>query len=112
MRAVIKAIKDVDPQRAIIIDGVDSGSQAMPELADAGVIHSGRGYTPFQVSHNQAGWCGNIKWEKPVYPGETDGEHWDRDALKKFYAPWVDVEKKGLKYTLASSAVTIKHLTM
>jgi len=95
MRAVIKAIKDIDPERPIVIDGIAGGHLAMPELADAGVIHSGRGYTPFQISHNQAGWCGNIKWVEPVYPGELNGEYWDRDALKAFYAPWLDVEKRG-----------------
>jgi len=97
MRAVIKAIRDIDPARPVIIDGVDSGHQAMPELADAGAIHSGRGYQPFQVSHNGANWCGDIKWEQPVYPGKTSGKRWDRDELKKFYAPWLAVEKKGVQ---------------
>ena len=98
MRATIKAIKDIDPNRPIVIDGIGGGHYAMPEMADAGVIHSGRGYTPFQVSHNQAPWCGeDIIWEKPVYPGISDGEYWDRDALLKFYEPWVEVEKQGVE---------------
>jgi aryl-phospho-beta-D-glucosidase BglC (GH1 family) len=96
MRATIKAIKDIDPNRAVIIDGISGGNEAMPEMADAGVIHSGRGYTPFQVSHNQATWCGDIKWVEPVYPGTMNGEYWDRDALVKFYKPWRDVEKQGV----------------
>jgi aryl-phospho-beta-D-glucosidase BglC (GH1 family) len=109
MRAAIKAIKDVDPNRPVIIDGIGGGHEAMPEMADAGVMHSGRGYTPFQVSHNQATWCGDIKWVEPVYPGRMGeqhdsatspgrmgGEYWDRDALLKFYQPWVDVEKQGV----------------
>jgi len=98
MREVIKAIKDIDPDRPIVIDGIGGGHYAMPEMADAGVIHSGRGYTPFQVSHNGAPWCGDdIVWETPVYPGTTEGKHWDRAALLEFYQPWVEVEKKGVE---------------
>jgi aryl-phospho-beta-D-glucosidase BglC (GH1 family) len=96
MRTVIKAIKDIDGARPVIIDGIGGGHEAMPELADAGAIHSGRGYQPFQVSHNGANWCRGMKWEKPVYPGITEGTHWDRDELKHFYAPWLAVEKKGV----------------
>ena len=96
MRAVIAAIKNIDPARPVIIDGLGGGHQAMPEMADAGVIHSGRGYTPFQISHNQAGWCGITKWETPVYPGTLEGRHWDRGALVEFYAPWKAVEALGV----------------
>jgi len=97
MRAVIKAIKDVDPERPVVLDGIAGGHLAMPELADAGAIHSGRGYTPFHVSHNQAGWCGIRDWAEPVYPGVLNGEYWDRAALKEFYSPWLEVEKKGVR---------------
>lgn len=97
MRASIKAIKDIDPDRPVVLNGIGGGHEAVPEMADAGVIHSGRGYTPFQVSHNQASWCDDYEWEEPVYPGTTEGEYWDRDALLKFYQPWVEVEKQGVK---------------
>ena len=97
MRTTIKAIRDIDPNRPIIIDGIGGGHHSMPEMADVGVIHSGRGYTPFQVSHNQAGWCGDIKWVEPVYPGEMNGEYWNRDVLLNFYQPWIDVEKQGVE---------------
>ncbi|MDR2546431.1 MAG: cellulase family glycosylhydrolase [Lachnospiraceae bacterium] len=99
MRPTIAAIKAIDPDRPIVIDGVGGGHEAMPEMADAGVIHSGRGYTPFQISHNQAGWCGDeMEWIEPVYPGISDDEqYWDRDALIEFYQPWRDVEKQGVE---------------
>jgi aryl-phospho-beta-D-glucosidase BglC (GH1 family) len=97
MRAVIKAIKAIDPERPVIIDGIGGGHEAMPEMADAGVIHSGRGYTPFQVSHNQANWCGDMEWVEPVYPGTMEDEYWDRAALLEFYQPWIDVEKQGVQ---------------
>lgn len=96
MRAVIQAIKAIDPERPIVIDGIGGGHFAMPELADAGVTHSGRGYVPFQISHNGASWCGDITWTEPVYPGTLDGIYWDRDTLRTFYQPWVEVAQKGV----------------
>lgn len=97
MRAVIKAIREIDPARPIVLDGIGAGNLAIPELADAGVIHSGRGYQPFQVSHNGANWCGDIQWVEPVYPGKMHGEYWDREALIRFYKPWIDVAQQGVK---------------
>jgi len=98
MLATIKSIKDIDPNRPIVINGIGGGHKAMPEMAKAGVIHSGRGYTPFMVSHYQAGWCSGFKWKKPVYPGIMDNKkYWDKNALRDFYKPWIDVEKKGVE---------------
>lgn len=99
MRSVIAAIRAVDPDREIVLDGIDGGGTAIPELADAGVIHSGRGYAPFGISHYKAGWCGikDEDWKTPVYPGEMNGQMWNRDALLKYYAPWVEVEKMGVE---------------
>jgi len=99
MRGVIKKIRAIDPEREIVLDGIAGGGVAIPELADAGVIHSGRGYAPFQVSHYKAGWCGikDEDWKEPAYPGKNGGQHWDKDALREYYAPWVEVEEKGVE---------------
>src|SRR4051812_10918054 len=53
MRRTIEEIRAIDPQREIVIDGLGGGHMAMPELADAGVIHSGRGYAPMAISHHK-----------------------------------------------------------
>jgi len=97
MRRVIAAIRAADPEREIVIDGLEGGHTAMPELEDAGVVHSGRGYTPFPVSHHKAEWVSVENMPEPVYPGEMWGEYWDRKALVEFYQPWRDVEKAGAK---------------
>jgi len=97
MRKTIKAIRDIDPEREIVLDGISGGWEAIPELADAGVIHSGRGYAPFEVSHYKATWCGDIKWPEPVYPGKIRGEQWDKEKLREIYEPWVEVEKRGVE---------------
>lgn len=97
MRRTVAAIRAIDPKRPIVIDGLEGGHTAMPELADLGVTHSGRGYQPQNVSHYLAKWW--PEWEGqpfPVYP-ETryHGQTWDRTALYDFYQPWRDVEMAG-----------------
>jgi aryl-phospho-beta-D-glucosidase BglC (GH1 family) len=97
MRKAIKAIRDIDPAREIVLDGISGGWEAIPELADAGVIHSGRGYAPFEVSHHKANWCGDMKWPEPAYPGKIWDEYWDKDKLREIYEEWVEVEKMGVE---------------
>jgi len=97
IRRTVAAIQAIAPQRAIVIDGLGGGHVAMPELADLGVVHSGRGYQPMPVSHHQAQWwSGHTTAPEPKYPGqEWDGRTWNRDMLRDFYQPWRDVEAAG-----------------
>lgn len=99
VRRVVSAIRAIDPAREIVIDGLGGGHLAMPELADLGVVHSGRGYQPMPVSHSQASWWDGSKTApEPKYPGVVwDGKTWDRDTLREFYRPWRDVEAAGAK---------------
>ena len=96
IRQTIRAIRDVDPDRQIVIDGFDGGGSALPELADLGaenVIHSGRGYEPFMITHYKAEWVrGNIDWQIPDYKG---GEEC-RQKLRDYYKPWREVQAKGV----------------
>jgi aryl-phospho-beta-D-glucosidase BglC (GH1 family) len=89
IRRVTEAIRSVDPERPIIIDGLGSGHFAVPELADLGVIQSGRGYQPMPVSHYGAGWWSGWNGHAPLYPGgDWMGHGWDKAALDEFYRPW------------------------
>ncbi len=99
IRRVIHEIHSIDSSREIVIDGFDGGGTALPELADAGVIHSGRGYEPFHVSHYKASWVrGSDKWEMPEYPGEVSpGDFKDINSLRNYYKPWKEVENRGVK---------------
>ena len=96
MRRAIGAIRAIDPAREIVLNGIEGGGTAIPELADVGAVHSGRGYEPFYLSHHQADWCKIKTWPKPVYPGIVDDKTWDRAALVKYYEPWQAVEKMGV----------------
>ncbi len=99
MRRTVAAIRAIDPQREIVIDGLGGGHLAMPELADLGVIHSGRGYQPMPVSHHRATWwSGHEDAPEPMYPGIVwEGRTWNRDTLHEFYQPWRAVEAAGAR---------------
>jgi len=98
VRRTAAAIRAVDPQREIVIDGLEGGNTAMPELADAGLIHSGRGYQPMNISHFEAQWWSDWQGQPfPVYPGTRfAGRTWDRAALREFYQPWREVQAQGV----------------
>ena len=99
MRRTAAAIRAIDPAREIVIDGLGGGHIAMPELADLGAVHSGRGYQPMPVSHYQAGWWDGLATAPaPVYPGVAwEGSVWDRGTLRDFYRPWRDVQAAGAR---------------
>ena len=99
IRRTASAIHSIDPRREIVIDGLGGGYLAIPELANAGVTHSGRGYHPMPVSHHQASWwSGHAQAPTPKYPGLIwHGRWWNRRTLRSAYKPWRAVEKCGAK---------------
>ena len=111
IRKTVEAIRSVDPDREIVIDGFNGGGSALPELADLGkqgVVHSGRGYEPFQVTHYKAEWVrGGADWAAPSYPGEVaPGQFRDREWIRNYYGPWREVEAQGVKVSGNSDAIT------
>lgn len=98
MRQTVAAIRAIDAERAIGLNGIDGGGTAIPELADLGVIHSGRGYAPGAVSHYGATWWDKVKdIPMPIYPGtQWDGQVWDQATLREYYQPWRAVEAQGV----------------
>jgi hypothetical protein len=99
IRRTVAAIRAIDPDREIVIDGIGGGGTAVPELADLGVIHSGRGYTPMPVSHFGASWwSGSVGLKEPVYPGlRWEGKQWGLGTLRDYYDPWREVESAGVR---------------
>jgi len=110
MRRTVAAIRAIDPHREIVIDGLAGGHLAMPEMADLGVVHSGRGYQPMPVSHYEASWwSGHVGLAEPVYPGtEWDGRIWNREALVEFYRPWREVQALGVPVHIGEFGCYIK----
>ncbi len=99
IRRTVAAVRAIDAQREMMIDGLGGGYLPMPELAALGVTHSGRGYHPMPVTHHQAGWwAGHENSPAPKYPGlRWQGHVWNRVALRDSYRPWREVEKRGVK---------------
>jgi endoglucanase len=98
IRRTVAAIREIDPEREITIDGLGGGHLAMPELADLSVIHSGRGYQPMPISHHGAAWWPDYKDAPlPRYPGlEWDGRVWNKSSLDEYFRPWREVEAQGV----------------
>jgi endoglucanase len=94
MRQTIKAIRDIDAGRIIILDGLDAGHIPPTDLFDLGdsrVAFSMRAYTPGGVTHYKAKWDGNQRYDliEPKWPGgfSTDGS-WDRERLRTYFKIW------------------------
>lgn len=99
IKRTVEAIRQIDPEREIVIDGLGGGNIAMPELTDIGVIHSGRGYQPMALTHYEATWWNGYKGlPMPTYPDLVwDGKVWNKDTIRAYYKPWRDVEEKGVE---------------
>ena len=119
VRAAVAAIREHDPDRLVIIDGLRWGRDPCPELADLaaapgaaapvgaderrrlpgsrGLAQSCRGYDPHAISHYQAAWVKGETFPEPLWPGvEFRGETWDRARLDQVYAPWSDLARQGV----------------
>jgi endoglucanase len=93
VRETVKTIRDIDPKRLIIIDGLKVGTEPIPELADLKIGQSCRGYMPGQISHYRASWVDkNSTFPEPIWPGRG----WDRKRLEQHYQKWADLAKKGV----------------
>jgi endoglucanase len=98
VRHLVAAIREADPQRLIVADGLRWARDPVPSLADLGIAQSARGYDPMQISHYGAPWItGSAKWPKPTWPlTDAEGRRWDKDALREHYRPWVDLKRSGI----------------
>jgi hypothetical protein len=97
MRRTVAAIRAIDPDREVVIDGLDCGNLAMPELSDLNVVHSGRGYQPAPISHYGATWVPHFDTlPKPKYPGLDWGNKiWNKETLRDCYRPWLELQETG-----------------
>lgn len=96
IRTTVEAIREIDPDRLIVIDGLSWAREPATDVIDLGVVHSTRAYEPMNVSHYQASWVNSEGWPEPVWPGRlASGERWDKPKLERFYRPWIKLAQKG-----------------
>jgi endoglucanase len=97
MRAAVAAIRAIDPDRLIILDGISWGNEPCPELGDLGVAQSCRAYVPVGISHYKAHWVQSEGWPEPTWPGALHhDEPWDRARLERHYQKWADLAARGV----------------
>lgn len=104
IRMFVEAIREVDPQRLIIADGLKWGGTPVHSLSDLGIGQSTRGYAPTQISHYKANWVtGADQFEEPTWPLTIPGKEgkpptvYDRARLiKERIEPWKALESKGV----------------
>ena len=101
IRAAVAAIRAIDPDRLIIVDGMWYGrGEPTPELADLGVAQSTRAYMPMGLSHYRAPWWreGSMDFPEPTWPGAMEADHvpWSRETLERHYESWADLAARGV----------------
>jgi endoglucanase len=102
VRALVAAIREIDPERLIVADGINIGQAPVAEIADLGVVQSTRGYLPKAVSHYTATWVPKDEFESfalPSWPMKDDqGQTWDKERLRREYIePYAPLVRKGVQ---------------
>ena len=96
MRRVVAAIRAEDPQRLIIVEGLDVAVQPVSLLADLGVVQSYHCYAPKEVTHYKAPWAGDYP-HLPAWPLKKNGKiTFAQGDLDKKFKAWRDLAAKGV----------------
>jgi endoglucanase len=89
VKALVGAIREIDPNRLIFADGMNIGPAPVEDIIDLGLVQSTRGYQPKAVSHYTANWVPKDEFETfnpPTWPLKDDqGNIWDRERLRQVY---------------------------
>lgn len=98
VRAAVEAIRAADPERLVIIDGLQWGRVPVMSLADLSIAQSTRGYDPMRISHHRASWIdGSDQWPEPTWPLQEGDTVWDKERLKEErIKPWKELEAQGV----------------
>jgi endoglucanase len=117
-RRTIDAIRAIDPQRLIIVDGLSTDDRASAKFPVPAiyklpnVVIAARGYTPNEVTHYKIPWItGADKWPVPEWPADITAE--GQTALEKkgvaeflaYYKPWEDAIQDGAKVMVGELGV-------
>jgi endoglucanase len=95
---LVGAIREHDPRRLIIADGLDLGWTPVRGLAPLGIAQSMHAYDPWRVSHYRAPWFpDSATWPEPTWPLATGSGIRDRDVLRRErIALWQQLAQSGV----------------
>jgi endoglucanase len=99
VRRLVAAIREEDPDRLIVADGLRWGNKPVLSLVDLNIAQSTRGYQPSRVSHYKASWMhGSDQWPEPTWPLVIKPDSvWDKERLRKEQIqPWKELQAKGV----------------
>lgn len=98
-RRLLAAVRDVDSNRLVIVDGMNFAMEPVPELGEKGVAVSMHAYNPFELSHYRAPWYpGAQSFPVPTWPlriehgPDDDVEFWDRDRVRQEAEPFAEMQ--------------------
>src|SRR6266542_5190013 len=95
---LVEAIREKDPGRLVIADGLDLGWTPVPGLAGLSIGQSRHAYDPWGVSHYLASWFpGAEEWDEPTWPLPTGVGVRDKNVLRnERVGPWKALERRGV----------------
>ena len=99
--ALVKGIREEDPNRLIVSDGKDVGRTPVFGLAHLDIVQSAHCYDPLTISCYKAEWI-KQEWlessKVPTWPLKADnGTVWDKAYLKtKIIDPWMPLVRMGV----------------
>jgi len=125
VRSLVAAIRRVDPDRLIVVDGLNVGRKPVHGLADLGLVHGTRGYDPVGLTHYRASWTADgPPWltnrTPPTWPllvKQKDFKHplmgtllgcgrWNKPRLRReLIEPWKELEAKGTRVHVGECGV-------
>jgi endoglucanase len=97
---LVKAIRDIDPDRLIVANGNQVGKIPIPEFNKFGLVQATRGYRPSHITHFQASWSNYGKDLKriPTWPLVMDnGEIYGKNNIMEYFDPWFTFAEAGGK---------------
>ncbi len=92
-------VREIGPDRTIIIDGLSVGNQVVYEMMPTGVAQSVHAYSPAEVSHYRAVWVDKRSdFPHPLWPAvKRDGSGLvSRETLEAHYEPWGWLVQQGI----------------
>src|SRR5439155_21206668 len=99
VKRLTEAIREQDPARLIIADGLEWGTKPVNSLIELKIAQSTRGYEPSHLSHYKANWVqGSDRWPAPTWPLQEPGKpKVDKEKLRQQrIEPWKALEKQGV----------------
>ena len=108
VRRMAAGVWEADPERRVVADGHEVGTVPLTGLTDLDIVQSVHCYAPGWLTHYRAAWVhpqGDSHVEPPQYPGtepavrgggRTDPRPWDRARLEAWFAPWIELSRRGV----------------